>query len=395
MDWGVASDEHGHGREATIGELEAANRELERSNASLAQANIELADLKYAIDEASIVAITDVKGVIAYVNDRFCKISKYERDELLGADHRILNSGYHPKEFMRNLWRTIGRGSVWRGEIRNRAKDGTFYWVDTTIVPLMDRTGKPRQYLAIRTDITERKRVESLLVQKETMAQLGTMAAVIAHEVKNPLAGISGAIQVISKRLPADSSEVRILGDIRERVLALNQSLTALLSFARPRVAQLRPVSTKEVVAHPMMVVTNDPRYEHVEVQLRGKDFTIVADPELLGQALLNLLINAVQANEERGTVVVEVGQRERHVTLSVSDQGPGLPEGVDVFQPFFTTKIAGTGLGLAVVRQTAEAHGGSVEIERLEGGGTRFSLVLPRPVGADEIAPAKAARKR
>jgi len=144
-------------------ELAVEISEHKKTEETLQKSLKEISDYKYALDESSIVAITNQKGIIQFANENFCKISKYSMDELIGRDNRILNSGYHPKEFMRDLWVTIANGKIWRGELKNKAKDGTFYWVDTTIVPYLNEQGKPFQYVAIRRDITQRKIQEDII----------------------------------------------------------------------------------------------------------------------------------------------------------------------------------------------------------------------------------------
>ena len=224
----------------------------------MAQTLKSLDEIRYALDQAAIVAATDHRGIITYVNDKFCDISKYSRQELLGADHRIINSGYHPKEFMRGLWRTIARGQVWRGEIRNRAKDGSFYWVDTTIVPFLDGAGKPRQYLAIRSDITARKQAEAQLREQAALTNLGQLTAIVAHEVRNPLAGLRASLQILEQRC-ADGRDRDIIAAMVQRIDDLNAKVEDLLLYARPKRPRLQAVDIGALmreVAHSARVAT-------------------------------------------------------------------------------------------------------------------------------------------
>ncbi len=153
------------------------------AEAKLQQSVNELFAYQYALDESAIVAVTDQKGIITHVNGNFCKISKYSEADLIGKDHRIINSGYHDKAFIRNLWVTIAKGEIWRGELKNKAKDGSYYWVDTTIVPFLNEHGKPYQYVAIRSDITERKLNEEKIIESERFTKTITdnLPALIAY----------------------------------------------------------------------------------------------------------------------------------------------------------------------------------------------------------------------
>lgn len=171
----------------------------------------ELSDYKHALDESSIVAITDQKGIIIHANDNFCRISKYTKEELLGKDHRIINSGYHSKEFIRNLWRTISSGNIWKGELKNKAKDGSTYWVDTTIVPFINEHGKPYQYVAIRSDITDRKKAEENLIRYSTALeitnkQLIDFCNIVSHNLRAPLTNIAMLVDFIEQ---SDDEEER------------------------------------------------------------------------------------------------------------------------------------------------------------------------------------------
>jgi PAS domain S-box-containing protein len=339
-----------------------------------------LADTNFALDQAAIVAITDVTGRITYVNDKFCEISKYSREELLGQDHRLINSRYHPKEFIRGLWTTIANGRIWRGEIRNRAKDGTFYWVDTTIVPFLDDRGRPYQYMAIRSDITERMRTEELLREQAALARLGEMAAIVAHEVKNPLAGIRGALQVIGGRMPEASRDRGIIGYIVQRLDSLNDIVQDLLVFARPREPKLAPVALTELIEGTAALLKKDPTHAAAQVSVNGDRPTITADAEQLQIVMMNLLLNAAQAAGAGGQVRVSVSTGDGLCRIAIADSGPGIPADIHdrIFEPFFTTKHRGTGLGLPTAKRVIERHHGELAILCPPQGGTIVTVTLP-----------------
>lgn len=336
-----------------------------------------LDELRYALDQAAIVAATDHRGVITYANERFCQISQYTRDELLGRDHRIVNSGYHPKAFMADLWRTIAGGQVWRGEIRNRAKDGSFYWVETTIVPFLDGAGKPRQYLSIRYEITARKEAEARLREQASLAHLGALAAVVAHEVRNPLAGLRASLQVIDGR--CDARDRGAIAAMIQRIDSLNDKVSDLLLYSRPKPPCRQAVDLKALARDVAVSAQASCGRSGAPIGVAAEDVTVVGDPEMLRAALLNLTLNACQAagTREVGICVTAADGRCR---VAVSDRGPGIAAEIRerIFEPFFTTRVSGTGLGLAIVKRLIEMHDGTVALSDRPGGGTVAEIDLP-----------------
>lgn len=350
------------------------------SDDAVGEALRELQDTKFALDRSAIVATTDPAGKITYVNEKFCQISGFEASELIGQDHRIINSDHHPKAFFRELWDTIARGEVWSGEIRNRAKDGRLYWVDTTIVPFLDDQGRPYQYMAIRFEITERKRAEALLREQETLARLGEMAAVVAHEVKNPLAGIRGALQVIGGRMPDQAPERVVIDDIQSRIDALDRMVQDLLLFARPKPPTMAPTAVTTLVSGTASMLQQDPAWAEVEFVLPEDGPTLRVDAAQLQVVLFNLLLNAAQAMDGRGQVMVTVDTADRWCEITVRDRGPGLTDEVQskLFEPFFTTKHRGSGLGLATSLRVVEMHHGTLTAETGPDGGASMRIRLP-----------------
>ena len=367
--------------------------QLRRRDAQWAANVRQLRDIQHALDQAAIVATTDVTGRITYANDKFCEISGYSREELIGQDHRIVNSKLHSPTFMRDLWRTIATGHVWHGELRNRAKGGHFYWVDTTIVPFLNERGKPYQYTAIRSDITTRKAAEERLREQAALARVGQMAAVVAHEVKNPLAGIKGVMQVLISRRKADDAELPVMKDVVERIDALNELIHDLLQFARPRPLRLEPFDLRRLLDATIDVVRKDPAANLVTIEVSGGPTPLHGDAELLKSAFLNLLLNAVQARPDGGTIRIEVRYADGRCRVGIVDNGAGIPEAIRgrIFEPFFTTKSRGGGLGLPIARRTFDLHGGTLALTTPAEGGTAVTVDLPLEPPVTGATPADA----
>ena len=389
--------------------------------ANLEKSLKEVSDYKFALDEFSIVAITDEKGIIKHANDNFCKISKYTRKELIGKDHRIVNSRYHSKEFMRELWDTITSGKVWRGELKNKAKDGTFYWVQTTIVPFLNNEGKPYQYVAVRTDITDQKRNAAELTEAKVFAELATEFAEeaklkaekatriaeeamkakqqflsnMSHEIRTPMNAIIGFTKVVLKTDLSEKqkeyiSAIKVSGD--NLIVLINDILDLAKVDAGKMTFEKSPFSLKNSVAAMLQLFETKIQEKNL-VFVKEYDNSlpemVIGDSVRLNQIILNLLSNAIKFTTT-GKISVSVrllneDNDQVSIEFSVSDTGIGIQESdvENIFENFqqatsSTAKLyGGSGLGLAIFKQLVEAQGGSISLKSKIGEGSTFIFRL------------------
>ena len=356
---------------------------------------------------ANAIIITDSAGKILWVNRAFTQLTGYSLEEAIGNNPRILKSGEHDPTFYQDLWSTIHSGQVWRGEVRNRKKDGSLYVEDMTITPVIV-DGKPRNFIGIKQDITEQKKLEAQFRQAQKMEAVGRLAGGIAHDFNNVLNVIVGYSELSLERVGPDQVVARYLTRIKsaaDRAASLTKQLLAFSKqqISYPRVINLNLV-IEGVVDMLQRLVGDD---VSIFLKLAQPLGNVKADAGQIEQVLMNLATNARDAMPDGGQITIESQdvdldasyQREHepvipgsYVMLSVSDTGGGMDKETmaRIFEPFYTTKEAGrgTGLGLSTVYGIVKQSGGYIWVYSEPHKGTAFKVYLPRIGEVAEISP-------
>lgn len=333
------------------------------------------------------IVVIDAGGRIEAFNPAAERLFGYAASELLGENVTRLMPSPYAEEHDGYLTRFLKTGEakiIGSGrEVTGRRRDGSTFPLHLSVGQMSIRGGQ--KFTGILHDLTARVRMEEQLREQAALVRLGEMAAVIAHEIKNPLAGIRGAVQVIGGRLPADSRDAAVIGEIVNRIDTLNSLIQDLLLFARPPQPRPAAVEVSPLVSTTLDLLGADPMLQGVQVDIAGSAPPVMADPELLKIIFQNLLVNSAQAMHGRGRIQVSVGVVQASCEVRFADSGPGIPPDVreKIFNPFFTTKARGTGLGLPTAKRLIEAHHGTIRVDCPPTGGTTVTVHLPLAAAA------------
>jgi PAS domain S-box-containing protein len=360
------------------------------SEQSLLKSLKEVSDYKFALDESSIVAITDQKGIINFVNENFCNISKYSREELIGKDHRIINSGFHSKEFIRDLWVTIAGGKIWKGELKNRAKDGTYYWVDTTIVPFLNELGKPFQYVAIRADITLRKKAEEDLIKYSSAleyknTQLVDFCNIVSHNLRAPLLNISMLIDYIDQSEDEDERQI-VHGKIKpvvNHLMDVFNELVESIQVQQDDEIEINKVNLKACLDKVLIGFETQIKEYSADIELDDTQAPIIYFPQkYLESIVTNLVSNALKykSPDRKPKIKIESRKVDDTTLLSVSDNGLGIDLDLHKNNMFKIRKTFhkhpdAKGFGLFMIKTQIEAMGGKIWAESKPDKGSTFFI--------------------
>jgi PAS domain S-box-containing protein len=384
-----------------ITEQKRTEEQLSTALASLSHKSSELEKITNALDESAIVAITDNQGRIISVNDKFCEISKYSREELIGKNHRLLKSEFHSHEFFKKLWETISSGKVWTGDIKNKAKDGTYYWVKTSITPLLGHDGKPERYIAIRTDITKQKNTEeqlsiSLEENKKVDKLKEEFMTMISHELKTPLTPITlwaGALKDENIMGKLSEEQLEAINTISNAADELTCLVGDIFDSYKLDLNQLK-FSHKKIDVDELMNNVYEQSQKICEKKgvilenTSQKMDTMYGDEKRIIQILKNMVNNSVDfVSPNDGKIIINVSEKGDSLIFSVRDNGIGISEENQkhVFKKFYqvdtstTREHGGSGLGLSICQGLVIGMGGNIWFESKIGEGTVFYFSLPK----------------
>jgi two-component system NtrC family sensor kinase len=392
-------------------DLSLANQKLEREIAEHSKTGEKLLRLAQAIEESPIyIILTDLQGNIEYVNPKFTQVTGYSEEEVIGKNPRLLKSEEMSPEVYEDLWHKITQGNVWQGELCNKKKNGELYWEYGTISPVRNARGVITNFMAIKEDVSERRKLEDQLRQSQKLEGIGQLAGGVAHDFNNILTAIIGYAHLALLKMSDDDPLRHYLHQIlesSEKATVLTQSL---LAFSRKQTVHLTSIDLNKLIRDFQKFLQRILQ-EDIELKTICTDnaLPVMVDRGQIEQILMNLVTNARDAMPKGGSLTIETGLLEwdeefvkfhgygepgKYAIISATDTGIGMDEKTSekIFEPFFTTKEQGkgTGLGLAMVYGIVKKHNGHINVYSELGKGTTFKIFLPLSgaIAGDEEKP-------